>query len=142
MIVVQRVDGTWYRTSRPATSPLLYTKAWYGKYLQATGLPLWFLRPAHLSMLVDDLESQHFETSNAPTNTLTASSDYLTRMYGTEPSYITPRIFGPDVFPFNSGTSKRGTLCVWPVAFRLSQPLALSLHVSLSFLAVMYNCIQ
>lgn len=70
---VQRVDGTWYRTRRQhdfahrdTFTPVPYSEHWYRDYLQHFGLPNYFLRPGHVSMIHDDLESERLDMNNAP----------------------------------------------------------------------------
>jgi hypothetical protein len=62
---VQRQDGTWYRTPRIPGIPRPYSLAWYREYLRTYGLPSYFLRPGHISMLIDSDEAALLQWANA-----------------------------------------------------------------------------
>ena len=82
---VQREDGSWYRVPRMTgdSVPISYSKAWFKEYLRTYGLPAYFLRPRHLSMLLDNQESEHLQVPNTPSPSLAVapSRDYLQRRY-------------------------------------------------------------
>ena len=91
---IQRADGSWYRVPRMTgdgmSSP--YSKAWYKKYLRTHGLPDYFLRPRHLSMLIDNEESEHLQVPNAPSPTLALAPprEYLHIQYPGEAFWPEP----------------------------------------------------
>jgi len=95
---VQRADGTWYRTRRPHNpleptfSPMPYTEHWYEEYLHHFGLPNYFLRPGHLAMIDDDLESMRLGMRNVPSQHFAAipRSDYLNLPFHATPHWPRP----------------------------------------------------
>jgi hypothetical protein len=76
----------------PRTVGLPYSQAWYQEYLRTHGLPSYFLRPRHLSMLLDDDESTHLGLSNAPSSqvAMPLPLDYLERRFPEEPLWPEP----------------------------------------------------
>jgi hypothetical protein len=91
MEAVQRGDGTWFRTRRiiNAQNPVPYSEQWYAEYLHHFGLPTYFLRLPHLSMMDDNLESQMLGMHNAPSPqyAVIPRNDYLELRYSATPSW-------------------------------------------------------
>lgn len=93
IIAVQRSDGCWSRQVRHVneTNPNPYDTDWYSQYLAVSGLPAWFLRPAHLAMTNDDVEADNLGLDNCPSTTIVTRSNYLERMYPDPVAYPVPR---------------------------------------------------
>lgn len=99
MEAVQRVDGTWYRTRRQHNAayrdtftPVPYSEHWYRDYLQHFGLPNYFLRPGHASMIRDNLESERLDMNNAPSPqyAVIPRRNYLDLRFSTAPRWPRP----------------------------------------------------
>ncbi|KAM0714099.1 hypothetical protein Q7P37_011063 [Cladosporium fusiforme] len=92
MIAVRRSDGLWERQFRRDSpdEPAPYDEDWYAEYLAISGLPAWFMRPAHRTMLNDDVEPRAIGMDNAPSNHFTFPHDYLEQLYPEEVAYPVP----------------------------------------------------